>query len=297
MSPRCPTGALGTVEPRKGRTAPKLAQLATLTSRPAPEPTRLRGLLGCLAAAALATSAVACGGPERRDAGDRDTTTPVPPTSEAARSRRRTEVIGRSSRGLPIRAVELGTPETAHTVLVVGCIHGTECAGTTITRRLLARARPKRSRLWVIPQLNPDGHASRTRVNARGVDLNRNFPAQWRPFGRRGDPEYVGPRPLSEPESRHAVRLIRRIRPDVSIWFHQPDALVRAWGRSVPAARRYARLAGARFRALPWLSGTAPNWQNRRFGSGASFVVELPGGSLETGTAQRHAEAIRRLVP
>ena len=257
----------------------------------------VRGRLAFLAAVTLAAWAAACGGPEHPNTDERARGASAPSTSRAARFRRRTEELGRSSLGRPIHAVELGAPEAERTVLVVGCIHGTECAGTTITRRLLARARPERSRLWVITQLNPDGHALRTRVNARGVDLNRNFPAQWRPIGRRGDAEFAGPRPLSEPESRLAVRLIRRIRPDVSIWFHQPDALVRGWGPSVPAARRYARLAGARVKALPWLSGTAPNWQNRRFGSGASFVVELAGGSLETGTAQRHAEAIRRLVP
>ena len=134
-------------------------------------------------------------------------------------------------------------------------------------------------------------------MNARGVDLNRNFPAQWRPLGRRGDPEYAGPHPLSEPESRLAARLIRRIRPDVSIWFHQPESLVRAWGPSMAPARRYARLAGARFRALPWLSGTAPNWQNRRFHSTASFVVELPRSPVAPRTARRHAEAISRLAP
>jgi hypothetical protein len=32
---------------------------------------------------------------------------------------------------------------------------------------------------------------------------------------------YSGPRPLSEPESRIAYRLIRRLRPQVSIWFHR----------------------------------------------------------------------------
>lgn len=250
-----------------------------------------------LAILGLGASIAACGEPQRPDADDRDPSAGGRPAPQAASSRRRAEVLGRSARGRPIRAIELGAPTPARTVLVVGCIHGTECAGTAVTRRLLAGAPPKRTRLWVIPQLNPDGHARGTRGNARGVDLNRNFPAEWRPIGRPGDPEYAGPRPLSEPESRIAVRLIRRIRPDVSIWFHQPEALVRAWGPSVPAARRYARLADERFRALPWLSGTAPNWQNRRLPSTASFVVELRTGPIAPPVARGHAEAIRRLAP
>jgi len=208
----------------------------------------LRGGLAFLAAVALAASAAACGGPEHPNADDREKGARAPSTSQAAPLHRRTEVLGRSSLGRPIHAVELAVPEAERVVLVVGCIHGTECAGTAIARRLLARARPKRTRLWVIPHLNPDGYARGTRTNARGVDLNRNFPAQWRRVGALGQAEFAGRRPLSEPESRLAVRLIRRVHPDLSIWFHQPQAVVRAWGPSVPAARRYARRAGARFR-------------------------------------------------
>ncbi|MDX6512300.1 MAG: murein peptide amidase, partial [Gaiellaceae bacterium] len=133
-----------------------------------------------------------------------------------------------------------------------------------------------------------------TRLNARGVDLNRNFPSGRSGGGRPGDPEYPGTRPFSEPETRLAAALIARLRPDVTIWYHQPLSLVRAWGRSVHEARRYARLAGLPFRRMPWLAGTAPNWQNHRT-AGASFVVELPPGPLAPGVAARHAGAVLRL--
>ena len=86
-----------------------------------------------------------------------------------------------------------------------------------------------------------------------------------------------------------------RRRPEATIWFHQhygEDPLVRAWGGSVPAARRYARLAGLPFRRLPWLAGTAPNWQNHRFPGTVSFVVELPRGPASDRLLTRLGEAV-----
>ena len=207
------------------------------------------------------------------------------------------EFLGRSARGRPIRAVVVGDRAAERQILVVGCIHGNECAGVAVTRRL-ARARAVREGvgLWIVHNLNPDGTALGVRQNGRGVDLNRNFPSEWRRIGRRWDPQYSGPRPLSEPETRIARRLVLRIRPDVTLWFHQPQRLVRAWGQSVPTARRYARLAGARYRSIRWPNGTAPNWQNHRFRRTASFVVELAPGRLPAHRAARHARAVRRLA-
>jgi protein MpaA len=202
--------------------------------------------------------------------------------------------IGRSARGRPIRASRAGDTTSPTRALVVGCIHGDECAGTAVTR-ILGRSSPAVD-LWVVSNLNPDGFALGRRQNARGVDLNRNFPSEWRAGGRPWDPEYPGPRPLSEPETRAAARLIRRLRPSVTIWFHQPQALVRAWGTSMPAARRYARLAGMRFRAIRWPRGTAPNWQNHRFPGASSFVVELPAGPLTQAGANRQAQAVLTLL-
>ena len=179
---------------------------------------------------------------------------------------------------------------------MIGCVHGDECAGTAVTKQLLRRDRLLAARLWVVPNLNPDGVARRTRQNARGVDLNRNFPSDWQANGERGSPEYPGPEALSEPETRAAAALVRRVRPDVTIWFHQPQGLVRAWGRSRGIAKRYAQLAGLPFRAIPWPPGSGPNWQHRAFRRGTSFVVELPVGPLSAAAADRHAAAVIALA-
>ena len=212
---------------------------------------------------------------------------PTPPALHA-----RVETIGVSVLGRPIRAVERGRADARRSILVVGCIHGNECSGTAITQRLGEAVVPEGSEIWIVHVLNPDGRAARTCQNARGVDLNRNFRAGWRAVGQAWDPEYPGPAPFSEPESGAARTLIRRIRPHVTIWYHQPQATVRAWGGSIAAGRRYARLAGVRFRAIRWPPGSAPNWQNHQFPGSASYVVELAPGSLSAGLAARHARAV-----
>src|SRR3954454_13057708 len=132
-------------------------------------------------------------------------------------------IAGHSVRGHELRVVERDGPRPGRTVLVVGCIHGNECAGIAVTKLLLVGPRPAAGRLVVITDLDPDGRRLGVRTNGHGGDLNRNFPSQWRPIGIRGDLQYSGPRPLSEPETRFARAVVRRYRPDVSIWFHQPQ--------------------------------------------------------------------------
>jgi murein peptide amidase A len=209
---------------------------------------------------------------------------------------RRAEVLGESVRGRTIRAVEVGDRASDRKILVVGCIHGNECAGIAVTRLLARGPVPTTYDLWIVHNINPDGYALGVRQNARGVDLNRNFPSEWKRIGERWDPQYSGPRPLSEPETRIARRLVLRLEPDVTLWFHQPQALVRAWGQSIETARRYARLARVPYRSIRWPAGTAPNWQNHRFPGTASFVVELPSGPLSAAAAARYARAVRLLA-
>lgn len=244
------------------------------------------------------------GGPERRALDERRAPSAggargEAPPGEARRpvGRARTErrTIGRSAQGRRIELITRGDPHARPRILVVGCIHGTECEGTAIARRLAGGAPPSDSHLAIVPNLNPDGRSLGTRLNGRGVDLNRNFPSQWRPIGRRFDLQYSGPRPLSEPETRLARRLILRLRPDVTLWFHQPQAIVRSFGRSEAVGRSYARLAGLPHRRIRWPAGTASNWQNRRFPGTASFVIELPPGPLPPAVARRHARAVRML--
>jgi protein MpaA len=204
--------------------------------------------------------------------------------------------IGHSVQGRAIRPVVLGDPGAARRVLVFGCIHGNEPAGMAITRRLVAAGAPRGTEIVVVDALNPDECGRGVRGNAHGVDLNRNFPSNWARIGRPGAYQYSGPRPLSEPESRYAVALIEALRPQVTIWFHQHQDVVRAWGGSVATARRFAALAHFPYRSIRWPYGTATNWQNHKFPGTASFVVELPAGAVPQSQLGVWVHAVRTLA-
>lgn len=202
----------------------------------------------------------------------------------------RTVLVGRSLDGRPLTARVVGPDRARHKLLLVGCLHGNECAGLTIISAL-ARARPgPGAQLWLIGELNPDGTAAGRRQNGHGVDLNRNFPYRWQ---RISDPTYdSGPHPGSEPETRAAMRLIRQIHPAVTVWYHQHQDLVDMAGGDRGVARRYAQLSGLTATCLAALPGTATGWENHAFPGTTSFVVELPAGPVRPATLARHVRAV-----
>ncbi len=145
--------------------------------------------------------------------------------------------------------------------------------------------------MWVIEVLNPDGLAAGTRQNADGVDLNRNFPYAWQPLDARGGLMYSGPSALSEPESKLAVDFLDKVRPNVTIWYHQHEGLVDLSGGDASIETRYASMVGLRAQQLQQYPGSATSWENHMFAGTTAFVVELPAGSLTPAAATHHAMA------
>lgn len=201
-------------------------------------------------------------------------------------------MIGHSVRGRPITATLKGVAAAPVQVLVIGCVHGDESAGIRVARRLIAGTPARHAAIWVVPSINPDGVAAGTRGNARGVDLNRKFPFDWQPLG---GLEYSGTHPLSEPESRTARRLILRLQPDVTIWFHQPFDLVDRSGGDPLVERRFAQLVGLPLVRLERYPGSASSWQNHALPGSTAFVVELP-LTVNGALVKRAARAVRTLA-
>ena len=205
-------------------------------------------------------------------------------------------LFGHSAQDRPLRAERVG--EGPVKVLVVGSIHGNETAGRAVLARLRRSTPPAGVELWLVDSVNPDGVRRGTRQNARGVDLNRNFGRRWAGGGRPFDTYFPGRRAFSEPESRAVRRLVRRLQPAVTVWYHQHMRLVNLSSGADPrVVRGYARRVGLPARPLPNYHGTATSWQNHTFRGTSSFVVELPAGPLSAASARRHARAVLAAAP
>ena len=121
-------------------------------------------------------------------------------------------------------------------ILLIGGTHGDEYASISIVfnwMKILDRYHSGLFHWHVAPLLNPDGlllNRPSVRLNAHGVDLNRNMPtpnwqaktqAYWKK--KHYDPRrYPGTAPLSEPESRWLYDEIRTFKPHAIVSVHAP---------------------------------------------------------------------------
>jgi predicted deacylase len=143
---------------------------------------------------------------------------PIPP-----QSRPEAVVLGHSVQGRPLVLHRFS--RWGGGTLVIGGIHGDEPTSVEVAERLVVLL-ARNPDGWddapvaVLPRANPDGLARGTRVNARGVDLNRNFAsANWTPR-RPKHPRFGGPQPESEPETRAILRAIAMTAPARIVSIH-----------------------------------------------------------------------------
>lgn len=138
-------------------------------------------------------------------------------------------------------------------LLLMGGIHGDEPLGVLLAQKTLAMLeadakspRPEVTLPWIlIPILNVDGYSRNTRVNGRGVDLNRNYPSRsWSPDAAK-ERYNPGPSPGSEAEIKAVVELIETFRPRLIIHCHSWKPMVVCAGESgLKDAERLSRSSG-----------------------------------------------------
>lgn len=172
-----------------------------------------------------------------------------------------------SVKGFPILARDYaadGSRKEPMRILLLGGIHGDEPTAAAIVFRWLEGMHLPiaRSIQWrVAPVVNPDGlfASPPTRVNANGIDLNRNFltpgweqdaPKYWQKRTGSDPRRYPGKTPLSEPESRWVNDEIERFQPHVIISVHAPLGELDMDGPAEPP-RRFGHLMFNRVGVYP----------------------------------------------
>lgn len=131
---------------------------------------------------------------------------------------------GKSRLGSPLMAYVLGNgPDKT---MIFGAFHGNEPITDDIVLMLrqYLKTNPQilQGRCVILaPVVNPDGLRRGKRSNARGVDLNRNFPGTWRAQATKARYN-PGPSAASEPETKAVIKLIEQYDPRKIVSLHQP---------------------------------------------------------------------------
>lgn len=156
----------------------------------------------------------------------------------------------RSVQGRPLLVRDIRPPAPRLRVLVLAAMHGDEFSSTSVALHWLklAQAAPEATHWRFIPLLNPDGLLRKParRMNANGVDLNRNFPTpNWQPETKRywekltrKDPRrWPGKAPLSEPESKYLFEEMKSFKPDLIVSIHAPYGVLDFDGPVLPPTK------------------------------------------------------------
>lgn len=196
-------------------------------------------------------------------------------------------VYGTSVEGVPLTVYLSEHSE----LLILASIHGDEAETTVVVSEALRMLPAGELKAAVILCGNPDGMLRGTRGNARGVDLNRNFPtSNWSPEpvyykSRANDARDIalspGASPSSEPETKALLALVEKLKPRAIVTLHSALACVDDSG----ASHLGRQLAGRC--ALPFLTeigyptpGSMGTWASER---GLNLVtLELEDASLYT---------------
>ncbi len=142
-------------------------------------------------------------------------------------------VSGYSVKKRPIEIFRFGTGKNER--MIVAGIHGAYEKNTVaLADRLIEYLQknpdfiPKDATLYILRSLNPDGetasNAEDGRLNANGVDLNRNFGVNWKSSWQDGDcaspSGTAGAAPASEPETKAFMNFIAGRQVEVLISYH-----------------------------------------------------------------------------
>ena len=223
-------------------------------------------------------------------------------------------IIGNSLLGRNLYAIKLGKGDPVG-IAVYG-IHGREWLTARLAKAHFSDGQKQGviGSIWLIPLANPDGallsqkglsavegspylrflsgyNSDQLRLwkaNARGVDLNVNFDAEWgqgvRNVRRAGAENYIGNRPFSEPESSALKRFTEEISPDYTVSFHtKGEEIYWYFGQPTCDAERDFRIG----QALSMVTGYPLRLARGSVGGYKDWcisVLKIPSYTIEVGS-------------
>lgn len=228
-------------------------------------------------------------------------------------------VYGRSVSGKPLVGFFVGKKQYP-VLLVQYAVHAREWITALLALEHLVRGVPHGG-AYILPLTNPDGAAlclrgegflrkmppgqaeflrrlnggsgdfSLWKANARGVDLNVNFDAEWGSGAANvfapAPENYVGPAPFSEPETRALRDFTKKAAPDATLSFHTKGGEI-YWEfgqrgvsrvRDERTAKVLAQKAGYTAKQIAGSAGGYKDWCIKEFGI-PSFTVEAGSDAL-----------------
>jgi g-D-glutamyl-meso-diaminopimelate peptidase len=212
--------------------------------------------------------------------------------------------IGYSVLGRPIHALSMGSGPNK--IMVNASHHANEWLTTLLLMRFAeesAEKIPDEICLYLVPMVNPDGvNMVLTRqvtgdwkANTRGVDLNSNYPAGWEQarkiknalgYDKPGSRGYVGPYPLSEPESKAMADFTREMRFGITLSLHtQGEEIYWRYGDFLPPRSR--EIGSALAMVSGYLLEDTPD-ESSHAGYKDWFIQEFdkPGFTIECGLGE-----------
>lgn len=233
--------------------------------------------------------------------------------------------IGKSWDDRNIWCLRIGNPNASKRLMIDAAIHAREWKNTQVVMRQAEeilrnyseyRSRFRRACVYIIPMANPDGvslaqygfgairskklqkrckkigHSSIWKNNARGVNLNYNFPSGFSKKKKAKKPDYKsypGKKSGSEKETKAIMRFINQVHPYTVLNIHSTGSVL-YWDFNVSGSlhQRLYNLASKvrffnRYRMMPKSGSTNPS------GGLADWLVygkRIPSITVETGTVR-----------
>ena len=212
--------------------------------------------------------------------------------------------VRRSFWGNIIPWVVAGEPEDvdANTTIVLCGVHGDEITPIKFCYDIMEYVQTlgnelRGHRVVIAPLVAPDSFLKKypTRTNARGVDVNRNFPTKdwdkdalrlWKSRYSSAKRRYPGKISKSEQETHFQINLINRYKPQKIISVHAPLTIIdydgpeSAHGDKEHVAKSLLvqmskRADGYKVKNYPFFPGSLGNWAGNERGI-PTYTLELP---------------------